>query len=161
MDSILSPHNKPLPTMSPSNPHISTQIPLTATYLASATNSSHISQTCRMSIHKSPMVSRALKWAKHCIGKATSHKLPLTVDNINTVYYALELIPCTMMFCLRLNSSLALRIYFVWVNSAGLTKSPYEIIVKWPCGIRSSFLMIILVYFCLLTKGMPFLKGTA
>ena len=35
------------------------------------------------------MVSQALKGAKHRFGKATSHKLPLTVDNLNTAYYAL------------------------------------------------------------------------
>ena len=40
-------------------------------------------------VHKSPMVSQALKGAKCHFGKATSHKLPLTVDNLNTVYYTL------------------------------------------------------------------------
>ena len=40
-------------------------------------------------VRKSPMVTRALKGAKRRFGKATSRKLPLTVDNLNTVYYAL------------------------------------------------------------------------
>ena len=35
------------------------------------------------------MVSRALKGAKRRFGKAMSRKLPLTVNNLNTVYYAL------------------------------------------------------------------------
>ena len=35
------------------------------------------------------MVSRALKGAKRRFGRATSRKLPLTIDNLSTVYYAL------------------------------------------------------------------------
>ena len=35
------------------------------------------------------MVSQALKGAKRRFGKATSHKLPLTVDSLNTIYYTL------------------------------------------------------------------------
>ena len=39
------------------------------------------------------MVSQALKGAKHCFGKAMSRKLPLTVNNLNSVYYALRTDP--------------------------------------------------------------------
>ena len=39
------------------------------------------------------MVSRALKGAKHCFGRATTHKLPWTVDNLNSVFNTLDANP--------------------------------------------------------------------
>ena len=44
-------------------------------------------------VHKSPMVSWALKGVKHHFGKTTTCKLPLTIDNLNTVHYALRTNP--------------------------------------------------------------------
>ena len=155
----IKPHNVPLPTMSPSNPRISTQNLLTATYLASATNLSHISLTCGMSVNPQwyPEV-----WK----GQNTTLARPPIINSlwlsiILTLYTTpSELIPHTMMYYLLPSSSLGLRIYFVWVSSAGLTKLPCEIIIRWPCGIWLRFLMIILVFSCLLTREMLFLKGT-
>ena len=141
--------------MSPSNPHILIQNLLTATYLASATNSSHISWMCRISVSPQwclePWKGQNAALAKP---QVINSLWLLTILTLYTTH--LELIPHMMMFCLQLNSSLDLRIYFVWVSSAGLTKLPYKIIVKWPCGIWLSFLMIILVYFCCSQRGCLF-----
>ena len=133
------------PITSPSNPCISTQNLLTAIYLASATNLSHISLTCRMSIN--PQWNPEL-WKGQ---NATLARPPI----INSLWLLIiltpytmpsELIPHTMMHYLLPSSSLGLRIHFIWVSSAGPTKLPCEIIIRWPCGIWLRFLMIILVF---------------
>ena len=44
-------------------------------------------------VHKSPMVSQALKGAKQWYGRTTTHKLPLTIDNIDTIFNTLDTNP--------------------------------------------------------------------
>ena len=44
-------------------------------------------------VRKSLMVSQALKDAKHQFGRTTTHKLPLTVDNLNSVFNTLDANP--------------------------------------------------------------------
>ena len=86
---ILNLHNAHLPAMSPSNPHILTQNLLTAMYLFGICNQPELHFPDVWNACKSPMVSQALKGVKHCFGQATTHKLPLTINNLNTVYYTL------------------------------------------------------------------------
>ena len=71
------------------------------------------------------MVSWALKGAKHQFGRTTTCKLPLTVDNPNTISMPLIPTPLTMTSYSLLSFSLSSKIYFALVNSAGLTKLPY------------------------------------
>lgn len=74
--------NKPLCTTSLSNPHILTQNLSTSTSLASETNEWHFPDMWH--VCKFPMLSE-----KHHFGRTTTHKLPLTVDNFNTIFAAL------------------------------------------------------------------------
>ena len=111
--------------------------------------------------HKSSMVSWALKGAKCCFGKAMSHKLPLTVNNLNTVYYTLGTDP------LHDDVLFAAQLFTGFENLLCLGE------LCWPdkvalCNYRKVTMQHTVEFFddhiglfCLLTRGMPFLKGTA
>ena len=73
-----------------------------STYINPKSVDSYLSGICNQleshfpdvrNVRKSPMVSRALKGAKRRFGRTTMRKLPLTIDNLNSVFNALGASP--------------------------------------------------------------------